>query len=159
MSPIRMPFTAFHVVPVWAAYVRWPRRFDVLALSLGAMVADLEILIVYSLTGDPFLSRGLMHSILGVLTVNLIVALLTARHLVPWAATCLDRRFPGTGWRRFAHRDLVDDRKGPSVAAVSAVLGGSLISGSTCPTMSTRRSSGRGGMRRSRSAHGPAPMR
>ena len=119
-----MPFTAFHVVPVWPLYVRWPRHFDVLALTMGAILPDLEIVAVYPMTRDWEWGRTVMHSFLGVVTVNLVLSLLAARLLIPAVAERLDRRHPGKGWRRFAGRDYVTDRRSLPVAAVSAVLGG-----------------------------------
>lgn len=119
-----MPFTAFHVVPVWPLYVRWPRRWDLLALSFGAVMPDLEIVTVYPLTGDPEFARGIMHSLLGVVTVNLLLAAFAARVLGPWLATALDRRFPGKGWRNFAGHDVVRDRKSIPVLVASAIVGG-----------------------------------
>jgi membrane-bound metal-dependent hydrolase YbcI (DUF457 family) len=116
--------TPFHVVPVWPLYVRWPDRWDVLGLSFGAVMSDLEIVTVYPIVGTIESGRGIMHSLLGVFTVNLLLAVVAARYLVPWLATRLDRRFPGKGWRRFAGRDIVADRKTLPVTIGSAVLGG-----------------------------------
>ncbi|MGQ0796726.1 MAG: DUF4184 family protein [Methanobacteriota archaeon] len=119
-----MPFTAFHVVPVWPLYVRWPHRWDILALSFGAVLPDLEIVTIYPLTGDPAFARGIMHSLLGVVSVNLLLALFAARTLGPWLAMRLDRRYPGRGWRLFARHDVVRDTKGVGVQAASAIVGG-----------------------------------
>ncbi len=119
-----MPFTPFHVVPVWPIFVRWPGRWDVLALSLGAVVSDLEAVTAYPLTGDSSLSRGLMHSLLGIVSVNLVLSLVAARFLIPKLARRLDNRFPGRGWRTFARRDFVGDRKPWAVTVASALVGG-----------------------------------
>ena len=118
-----MPFTAFHVVPVWPLYVRWPRRWDLLALSFGAVMPDLEIVTAGPLS-NWVLGRGIMHSLLGVVTVNLLLAAFAARVLGPWLATALDRRFPGKGWRTFAGHDVVRDRKSIPVLVASAIVGG-----------------------------------
>ena len=119
-----MPLTPFHTVLVWPLYVRWPRRWDLLALSMGAVMPDLEIVTVYPILRTLESGRGLMHSVLGVLTVNLVLAVLAARYLVPWMAVRLDRRYPGAGWRRFAGHDFAADRKTWAVTIGSAVLGG-----------------------------------
>lgn len=118
-----MPLTPFHVVVVWPLYVRWPRRWDLLALTCGALMPDLEIVTIYPLLqGVP--NRGIMHSFLGVATVNTALALLAAWVIVPWIAVRLDRRFPGRGWRRFAGRDFVEDRKPWGIGVLSGIVGG-----------------------------------
>src|SRR3989442_809281 len=87
-------------------------------------MSDLEIITVYPIVRTWESGRGLMHSILGVLTVNLVLAVVAARYVVPWLATRLDRRFPGKGWRMFAGHDFVADRKAWPVTIGSAILGG-----------------------------------
>ena len=119
-----MPFTPFHVIAVWPLYVRWPKRWDLLALSFGSVMSDLEVITVYPIFRTWESGRGIMHSILGVFTVNLLLAVLAARYLAPWLATRLDRRFPGKGWRLFAGHDVVNDRKAWPVTIGSAILGG-----------------------------------
>src|SRR5437667_11235391 len=37
----QVPFTAFHPVPVWLLCMWYPRRFDFIALTVGAVVPDL----------------------------------------------------------------------------------------------------------------------
>jgi membrane-bound metal-dependent hydrolase YbcI (DUF457 family) len=122
--PRAVPLTPFHLVPVWPAYVKWPRRCDLLALSFGAVMPDLEIVTLYPLLRTAEAGRGIMHSLLGVVTVNLVLTLIAARLLAPWLASRLDRRFPGKGWRRFAGHDVVLDRKPWVITVSSAIIGG-----------------------------------
>jgi len=119
-----MPFTAFHVVPIWPLYVKWPHRWDVLALSFGAVMPDLEILASTLLAGDLTFGRGIMHSLLGVVTLNLLLALVAARFLAPWLATSLSTRLPSAAWRTFAHRDVISERRPWLVTGSSAIIGG-----------------------------------
>lgn len=120
----RMPFTAFHVVPVWPLYVRWPARWNLLALSFGSVMPDLEIVTLYPILQDAAWGRGIMHSLLGVITVNLLLAAFATRVLAPAIALRLDRRYPGKGWTVFAHRDVVRETRSWAVTASSAILGG-----------------------------------
>ena len=86
------------------------------------MIPDLEHVLI-----DPFdggIAGGIMHSFLGIATVNLVLTFLAARVLTPAVAVQLDRRFPGKGWRRFAGRDFVDDSKGWRAAIGSSLVGG-----------------------------------
>ena len=119
-----MPFTPFHVIAVWPLYTRWPKRWDLLALSFGSVMSDLEVITVYPIFQTWESGRGIMHSLLGVFTVNLLLAVLAGRYLAPWLATRLDRRFPGKGRRLFAGHDVVNDRKSWPVTIGSAIFGG-----------------------------------
>ena len=119
-----MPLTPFHAILVWPLYVKWPRRWDLLALSIGCVMSDLEIITIYPIVRTWDSGRGIMHSLLGVFTINLLLTVLAARYVAPWLATRLDRRFPGKGWRMFAGHDIVTDRKAWPVTIGSAILGG-----------------------------------
>jgi membrane-bound metal-dependent hydrolase YbcI (DUF457 family) len=87
-------------------------------------MCDLEIVTIYPIGGSLEWGRGIMHSLLGVFTVNLLLTIIAARSLVPWVATRLDRRYAGKGWRLFAGHDFVLDKKAWSVTISSAILGG-----------------------------------
>ena len=89
-----MPPTPLHPILPWIVYVRWPRSLSFWALSVGSMVNDLEYLIAWPLTGDLSGGRGIMHSILGVLTINAILAVLIVRFLVPRVLAWAARRWP-----------------------------------------------------------------
>jgi membrane-bound metal-dependent hydrolase YbcI (DUF457 family) len=51
---------------------------------MGAIVPDLEIPFYFVLTGNGTLSRGFMHSLLGAVTIDLVVGSLLAVTVVPW---------------------------------------------------------------------------
>ena len=99
-----MPFTAFHPALLWLLWMKFPRRIDFVALTVGAVIPDLF---------EPFIALGLVdpswpvdrdwtHSLLGALTLDAVLALaatfLVARPLLAWA----DRRWPSGLWSRFA---------------------------------------------------------
>ncbi len=117
-----MPLTPTHPFLPWLAYVRWPRAFSFWALTFGAMASDLEVLPLWAFTGNLNASRGLMHSLLGVFTLNAIVTILVVRYLVPPASRWFASRDPRT--LRFAGQDLRRDPTGLRTVYVSAVLGG-----------------------------------
>ena len=58
-----MPFTPFHVIAVWPLYTRWPKRWDLLALSFGSVMSDLEVITVYPIFQTWESGRGIMHSL------------------------------------------------------------------------------------------------
>jgi hypothetical protein len=104
-------------------YVKWPHRLDLLVLSCAAVIPDLEIVTISPILGEG-LHHGIMHSLLGIATVNLVLTILAARVIVPAVAVRLDRRFPGKGWRSFAGHDFVGDRKGWPATITSGLVGG-----------------------------------
>lgn len=119
-----MPLTPFHAVIPWIPYVKWPRAFSFWALTLGAMVSDLEVVPLWIFRGDISESRGLMHSVLGVLTLNAVIAAAVTLYVVPPAMRWFDKRWKDPKIFRFAGQDLhADPRDLPTVYA-SAALGG-----------------------------------
>lgn len=119
-----MPLTPFHAVVPWLPYLRWPAAFSFWALTLGAMVSDLEVLPLMALTGDVHLARGPMHSIVGVLTVNAAVAVLAAWLLLPPVLRWVQTRWPDPRLLRFAGQDLRRDPRDLPTLYASAVFGG-----------------------------------
>ena len=118
-----MPFTAFHPVPVWLLCMRYPRRFDFIALTVGAVVPDLfEPFVLLGFIGPEWGHRNWTHSLLGALTLDAGLALagtvLVARPLLGWA----DRRWPSGLWSHFAGLELAASRRW-SVTLVSAWIG------------------------------------
>jgi len=119
-----MPLTPFHAAIPWIPFVRWPRAFSFWALTIGAMVNDLEAVTIGAFTSDVYRARGLMHSVLGVLTLNAFITVLATLYLVPPAMRWFDR-----GWReshifRFAGQDLHKDPRDLPTVYASAALGG-----------------------------------
>jgi len=116
-----MPFTPLHLATVWPAWVRWPKRLDFLALSMGC-AADLEVIPMMLMGYEPRLSRGLMHSIFGAVTVDLLVAVLFAAVVGPWLIRTLKKRWWKDGWFRFNGTD-VPQKHGLGVIVYSALIG------------------------------------
>src|SRR3989442_2844536 len=91
---------------------------------MGCEMSVLEIIPIYPIVRTWDSGRGIMHSLLGVFTINLLLAVVAARYVAPWLATRLDRRFPGRGWRLFAGHDIVLDKKTWAGTIGSAIVGG-----------------------------------
>jgi len=108
-----VPATPLHASVPWLAYARWPAAFSFWALTLGSMVPDLEVPIVWAATGDLTAARGAMHSVVGVLTLNAAITVVAVWLLVPPLLRWVDRTWPGTDILRFAGRDL---RRDPRVS-------------------------------------------
>ncbi len=119
-----MPLTPFHAAIPWLAYVRRPAAFSFWALTLGAMMPDLEVIPLFVFTPDIYHARGPMHSLLGALTFDAALTVLAVLVLFPPALRWLDRRWSGTDVFRFAGQDLRADPRGLRTLYGSAVLGG-----------------------------------
>lgn len=120
-----MSLTPFHPAVPWLPYARWPAAFSFWALTLGSMVPDLEVPLVFGLTGDIHIARGLMHSVLGVLTVNALITALAVWFLVPRILRWCDRTWPDRPEvLRFAGQDLRRDPRDWVTVYTSAAFGG-----------------------------------
>lgn len=119
-----MPFTAFHPVPVWLLWMKFPRRFDFVALTVGAIIPDLfEPLFLFGLADSNWtLQRDWTHSLLGAFTLDAVLALagtvLVARPILSWA----DRRWPSGLWSRFAGHEFRTPKSWP-VTLLSVWIG------------------------------------
>ena len=119
-----MPLTPFHASVPWLAYVRRPAAFSFWALTLGAMMPDLEVLPLFALSPDIYAARGPMHSLVGALTFDAALTVLAVIVLFPPAIRWFERRWPGSDVFRFAGQDLRSDPRGLLTLYGSAVLGG-----------------------------------
>ncbi|TLZ45053.1 MAG: DUF4184 family protein [Methanobacteriota archaeon] len=104
--------------------MKWPRRFDFVALTVGACIPDLfepYFNLVYNDAIYNF-QRDLTHSLFGALTLDFVVALvgtvLLVRPLLRW----MNRRWPSGLWSRFANQDFLARRSWP-VTLASVWLG------------------------------------
>lgn len=119
-----MPFTALHAGPLWAVWLRFPKRLDFVALTIGAVIPDLfePVLLVL---GDPNLywaQRDWSHSLLGAFTYDLVLAIVMTTFVARPLLYRFDRMLPSPLWSRFGGRDY--RTSGPrSVVLLSAAIG------------------------------------
>lgn len=79
---------------------------------------------MWLISKDIYRARGIMHSVVGVLTLNAVITVLAVFYAVPPAMRWFDRRWREPRIFRFAGQDLhADPRDLPTVYA-SAALGG-----------------------------------
>jgi membrane-bound metal-dependent hydrolase YbcI (DUF457 family) len=119
-----VPFTAFHAVLVWPLWITAPRRFDFVALTVGAMIPDLfepYFNLVYS-DSTYNLQRNWTHSLVGASSLDLAVGLaatvLVARPLLAW----VNRKWPSDLWSRFANHDF-QKRRSWTITLLSVWIG------------------------------------
>lgn len=119
-----MPFTAFHCAPVWLIFLARPKRFDWIALSVGATLPDilepLMIFIFYRHYGEV---RVWTHSLLGAATIVLIGALLVSVFVVPRILAYLRDKYKDKRFHTFAKIDILEHRGSILVIIYSALIG------------------------------------
>ncbi|HLE54710.1 MAG TPA: DUF4184 family protein [Thermoplasmata archaeon] len=118
-----MPFTAFHVVPVWFLWLRYSAKLDFVALTVGAVIPDLfEPILILVLPSEYWTNRGWSHSLLGAVTYDaalaIIATFLVARPFLAWA----DRVAPSRLWTHFGDREY-RLRQPWTVTILSTVVG------------------------------------
>ena len=112
-----------HWPSVWPLF-RWrPASFNIFALSIGAIIPDLECPFVYLVVQDRWKARSVMHSLLGAGTVDLLVTVLLVVFLVPWFLKYLDGKIKDKRYFRFAGEDLRSQKTGMAAIAGSALIG------------------------------------
>jgi len=87
------------------------------------MVPDLEVVPMFLVSGDIYIARGLMHSLLGALTIDAAVTVVAVWLLVPRLIRWVDRRWPGTHILTFAGQDLRRDPRDLPTLYASAAFG------------------------------------
>jgi len=119
-----MPFTAFHSVPAWLLWKKWPRRFDFVSLTVGAAIPDLFEPLVFLHVLDPQsdIVRDWTHSLIGAFTLDAILALAATTFVVRPLLVRGNRVWPSGLWSRFAGREFLG-RKSGRVIVVSVWLG------------------------------------
>lgn len=119
-----MPFTAFHAVPVWLLFLYKPKRFDWIALSVGATLPDiLEPLMITLFLPYYWDVRIITHSLLGSFTVMLLAAVLISFYVVPPILRYFKKRFRDKRYYTFAGIDILQERGSFSVIIYSALIG------------------------------------
>jgi membrane-bound metal-dependent hydrolase YbcI (DUF457 family) len=118
----RMPLTPFHLGFAWPTWMLNRRKLHFMSLSFGAMVPDLEVPVLTVVTPELEHARGLMHSYLGALTLDILVTLFIVYFIVP----PVGRWFRGhtkTKWHIFAGIDVTKAPSDPLWASLSALIG------------------------------------
>jgi hypothetical protein len=107
---------------VWP-FFRWkPAAFNLFALTIGAMIPDLECPFVYLVVWNKWKARSVMHSLLGAATVDIVLTVLLVLYFVPWFLKYLDGNVRDKRYFVFAGTDLRAHRTG-----IGAIVGSTLI--------------------------------
>jgi hypothetical protein len=100
-----------------------PHRFNFFGLSVGAIIPDLEVPILFLLTGETWEARSIMHSILGAVTVDLILALLLIILVIPPFLKFFDKRLKNKRLFFFGNIDLRNHKTSYGILVYSILIG------------------------------------
>jgi hypothetical protein len=100
-----------------------PKRFNFFALCLGAIIADLEVPIPFLFNSDPWQARGLMHSLMGAVSLNLVIVVLATIYLVPSVLNFMDKKGDNKAVFLFAGNDLRNNKTSGLIIVYSCLIG------------------------------------
>ena len=124
MLRVVMPFTAFHAAPVWLLFLARPKRFDWIALSVGATIPDiLEPLMITLFLPYYWDVRIVTHSLIGSFTIMLLAAVLISLFVVPPILRFFKNRYQDKRFHTFAGIDILEERGSSFMIIYSALIG------------------------------------
>ncbi|MBM4249873.1 MAG: DUF4184 family protein [Euryarchaeota archaeon] len=118
-----MPVLFLHWPTVWPLFKRWPASFNLVALSIGAVIPDLECPFLFAFVEDRWHARLFMHSLLGAFTLDLLLAVALTVWFVPPLLRWSEPRIANKRLFSFAGVDLRTHRTGMAALAGSALAG------------------------------------
>ena len=117
-----MPFTPLHLGFAWPVFMLRKRKFHFMCLSFGSVIPDIEIFPLLPFSVDLAHARGMMHSLLGALTIDILIVLFIAYFIVPPLGRRIKRRTKER-WHIFAGVDVTKAPPDPLWALASAGIG------------------------------------
>jgi len=118
-----MPVLILHWPTVWPFFKWRPASFNFFALSIGAIIPDLECPFLFPFVVDRWHARLFMHSLLGAFTLDWLLAVAMTLWLVPPVLKWFDTRMENKLLFNFAGVDLRQHRTSTEAMAGSALLG------------------------------------
>ncbi len=99
-----MPVTLLHLGPAWLVFLASRRRISLVGISVGSIIPDVEIPVLFLSGIEKETGHGALHSILGGFSLALMIALLAIYLVYPTLARIWEKRF-GSRWIYFAGVD------------------------------------------------------
>lgn len=84
---------------------------------------DLEVPFLFVLTGETWKARAIMHSVLGAMTIDLVLALFIIIFLIPVILKLLDKRIKNKKWFFFSNIDLRNHKTDKKILFYSVLIG------------------------------------
>jgi membrane-bound metal-dependent hydrolase YbcI (DUF457 family) len=98
------------------------RKFHFMCLSFGAMIPDIEIFPLLPFSTGLEYARGPLHSLIGALTIDILIVLMIAYFFVPPIGRWF-KRHTKNKWHVFAGVDVTKAPTDPMWAMASAGIG------------------------------------
>jgi len=116
-----MPLTPLHLAPAFALFIKANRRLNFAALSAGSIIPDIEVPILYAFGLEKSTGHGIMHTIVGAITIDVFFAILAVFLILPSLAGWWEKKY-GSRWVYFAGVDTSTIDKLPKLV-FSAYIG------------------------------------
>jgi hypothetical protein len=100
-----------------------PHRFNFFGLSIGAIIPDIEVPILYLLTGETWEARSTMHSIIGSVTIDILLALVLVIFVVPSLLRYCNKKLKNKKLFFFAKIDLRKHKTNNGILISSILIG------------------------------------
>jgi membrane-bound metal-dependent hydrolase YbcI (DUF457 family) len=110
-------------VTVWPLFVWKQKKFNFFGLSLGSIIADLEIPFLLSMTSETLKARSIMHSIIGAFTIDFIIVIGITLYLVPFLLKYLEKIFKNKNIFMFSKTDLRNHKTSYNILIYSTLIG------------------------------------
>jgi membrane-bound metal-dependent hydrolase YbcI (DUF457 family) len=117
-----MPVSPFHLGFAWPVWMLDRGRLHFMSLSFGSMVPDLEVIPMMLLNAEAGRGRGIMHSLLGAVTVDVLAVMLIVLFVVPPVGRWVKARSKER-WHIFAGVDVTLAPQNILWALASALIG------------------------------------
>ncbi|MBU4032889.1 MAG: DUF4184 family protein [Candidatus Thermoplasmatota archaeon] len=117
-----MPVTPLHLGFAWPVWLLNRKKLHFMSLSFGAMVPDLEVIPMMILNGGGERTRGLLHSLLGAVTFDILVVMFIVFFIIPPLGRWLKKNSKEK-WHIFAGEDITLAPTNLGWALASALIG------------------------------------
>lgn len=118
----QMPLSPLHLGFAWPVWLLNRKKLHFMSLSFGAMVPDLEVIPMMLLNAEGGRGRGLMHSLLGAVTIDILVVMFIVLFIVPPVGRWVKSRSKEK-WHIFAGVDVTLAPTNLGWALLSALIG------------------------------------
>jgi membrane-bound metal-dependent hydrolase YbcI (DUF457 family) len=118
-----VPVGPLHLGFTLPAFSRYKLKIEFLPLAIGSFIADMELLLMWPVTGDINEARGVMHSFIGAVTIDLVFTLLFAHFVASPLIQWVREKYPKDGYHLFAGVDTSERRMSKGAVVCSALLG------------------------------------
>ena len=104
-------------------FVYKPNKFNFFALSIGSIIPDLECLLLFLFIGETWGARLIMHSLVGAVTIDLLIVVLAVIFIVPVILGFMDKKIENKNYFLFGNVDLRKHKSSAVIIITSGLIG------------------------------------